>query len=226
MIHLFSGFDRREEVGHHVFCSSVIHNATAPVSFTPLHSGVHLGYDGQRDGSNAFTYSRFLIPFLMGYQGWAIFMDGADMVVRGDVAELWSLRDDSFAVQVVKHSYKTKHPRKYIGTDMESHNRDYFGKNWSSVMLINCAHPEWRQITPRSIEGMSGEQLHRFSFMESSEVGELPVEWNWLVDEFGENENAEVLHWTAGIPAFPNYKNAPMAEEWFKAEAKMKYATP
>src|SRR5690606_36000298 len=93
---------------------------------------------GQRDGTNAFIYSRFLIPYLQNYKGWALFVDGADMIVKGDLAELWALRDKAKAVQVVKHDYRTKHPRKYVGTQMEADNRDYPCKNWSSVMVINC----------------------------------------------------------------------------------------
>jgi lipopolysaccharide biosynthesis glycosyltransferase len=43
----------------------------------------------------------------MDYSGWAIFADG-DMVCQADISELWALRDDSKAVQVVKHDYQTK----------------------------------------------------------------------------------------------------------------------
>jgi hypothetical protein len=227
-IQLFAGFDEREEVGYHAFCSSVIEHATVPVSITPLSlQTVSRFYGaGHRDGTNGFIYLRFLIPFLMNYQGWAIFMDGADMVMQGDIKELADLYDPFKAVQVVKHDYKTKHPRKYVGTQMEAANGDWPKKNWSSVMLINCAHFAWRGMTPETVAGMPGSHLHRFTFIHEEErIGALPVEWNWLADEYGPNPDAKLLHWTAGIPGFPHYATAPEADKWFKAHAKANYAT-
>jgi len=214
VIPVYVGFDPREEIGYHVFCSSVLNNTSAPVSFIPLDQRT-LGGDYQRDGTNAFIYSRFLVPYLAGYSGWALFADGCDMLCRGDVAELWALRDLYSAVQVVKHDYKTRHPRKYLGTSMEAPNDNYPRKNWSSLMLINCAHFAWRSLTPENIKEMSGAELHRFEWMKQELVGELPRQWNWLADEYGENSEAKLLHWTAGIPAFPAHADAPHAREWF-----------
>jgi hypothetical protein len=228
VINLYTGFDPREEIGSHTFNSSVIHNASEPVAITALHlPGLQKVYGkGQGDGTNNFTYTRFLIPYLMGYKGWALFVDGADMVCRGDIAELWALRDPWKAVQVVQHDYKTKHPRKYVGTAMESDNQDYPRKNWSSVMLMNCAHYDWRRLTPTNVERMAGSDLHRFSFIEPRFIGALPIEWNWLADEYGENPDAKLLHWTAGIPAFGNYADAPHAQDWYWARTKVTHATP
>lgn len=227
MIQIFAGFDEREEVGYHAFCSSVIHRSSEPVSITPLNlKNFNRFYSNvQTDGSNAFTYSRFLIPMLMGYKGWAIFADGADMICAADIAELWAMRDESKSVQVVQHNYKTKHPRKYVGTKMESANDDYPRKNWSSLMLINCAAPAWGLITPLSISSKAGSYLHRFEFIEAQHVGELPIEWNWLADEYGENKDAKLLHWTAGIPGFKAYENAPMADVWRVESKRANHAT-
>lgn len=226
MIRLFHGFDPREEVGTHTFCSSVIHHASEPVAMIPLHLPMLPEYKGgQRDGTNAFIYSRFLIPHLCGYEGFAIFADGADMICRADIAELWAMRDPYLAVQVVKHDYKTKHPRKYVGTKMEAENRDYPCKNWSSVMLINCAHYDWRRITPETVATMSGAELHRFSFLADRFIGEIPAEWNWLADEYGENNEAKLLHWTAGIPAWKQYQNAPHAGDWNAAHSWVNHAS-
>lgn len=219
MIVCYTGFDKREEVGFHTFVSSVLHHTSEPVAFIPLNM------DMQRDGSNAFTYARFLIPYLQNYEGWALFVDGADMIVKADLAELWVKRDESKAVQVVQHHYKTQHPRKYVGTKMEADNRDYACKNWSSVMLINCAHRRWRKITPETVANMNGAELHRFSFLDACDIGELSAYWNWLADEYGPNPEAKLLHWTAGIPAFEHYKNAPHAADWFAAKEKVTHAT-
>ena len=227
MLKLFAGFDPREEVGYHVFCSSVIHNCSEPVAITPLHLDMFRNFytANQRDGTNAFIYTRFLIPYLQCYKGWALFMDGADMVVLGDLAKLWDMRDESKAVQVVKHNYKTKHPRKYIGTAMCAHNEDYPRKNWSSVMLINCAHPDWRNLMPETVSSWPGSKCHRFEFLDDGDIGSLPKSWNWLADEYGPSDKANVLHWTAGIPAWPAYRDAPMADKWRDAYSLVNHAS-
>lgn len=226
MIPIYAGFDPREEVGYHTFCSSVIRHTSYPVAITPLHLPTFKWWYpvSQRDGTNNFIYTRFLIPFLQDFRGWAIFADGADMVCQADVAELWALRDQAYAVQVVKHDYKTRHPRKYLGTPMEAANADYPCKNWSSLMLINCSHACWRDLTPERVSHTPGSQLHRFAFCAPSAVGALPVEWNWLADEYGENPQAKLLHWTAGIPAWKAYANTPHAEDWRAAHQHVNHA--
>jgi hypothetical protein len=206
MIRLFCGFDPREAIGWHAFTQSVIENCKEPLAIIPI-----LG--DQHDGSNSFTYSRFLVPELCDFSGFAIFADGADMLALGDFAELWAMRDSRKAVQVVKHDYKTKHPRKYVGTELECKNEDYPRKNWSSLILWNCAY--WAHFRNREkLGGSDGKFLHRFEWLKDEEIGELPKVWNWLADEYGENQDAKILHWTSGIPGFYHYKNAPQANEW------------
>lgn len=224
---IYYGFDSREEIGAHTFCSSVIHRSSVPVALIPLHLPMFEGFyrAGHRDGSNAFIYTRFLIPYLQLYRGWAIFCDGADMVVKADIAELWALRDDYKAVLVAPHDYKTKHLRKYVGTAMEADNHDYPRKNQSSVMLINCSHFAWRQMTPDKVAAMSGSELHQFAWIPDEQVGKLPLEWNWLADEQGPSADAKLLHWTAGIPGFPHYSNAPHAADWAAAACNITHAT-
>lgn len=217
MIPIYTGFDAREEVGWHAFTSSVMHNTTESVAFIPV-SGP------QRDGSNTFTAARFLVPFLQKYQGWAIFADACDMVCMGDIAGLWDLRDDKYAVMVAQHAYTSRHPRKYIGTAMESDNVPYPRKNWASLMLINCGHPAWKPVLTEVFD-MPSRDLLEFKFLPDEAIGELPATWNWLVDEYGENPDAQLLHWTAGIPAFPHYSEAPMADAWAQAAIKAQHAT-
>lgn len=226
-IRVFAGFDEREEVGYHAFSSSVIQHATVPVSITPLalNTVQRIYGEGHRDGSNGFIYLRFLVPYLCDYSGMAIFVDGSDMVMNADIAELAAKFNPFQAVQVVKHHYITKHPRKYVGTEMESANPDYPRKQWSSVMLMNCGHHAWRSITPETVAQMPGSYLHRFEFMDDRYVGELPKEWNWLSQEDGENPEAKLIHFTAGVPAFRHYRNSPMAYKWFSASARANYAT-
>ena len=226
MIPVYAGFDPREEVGYHTFSSSLIHTSSEPVSIIPLHQGL-MGkfYDaGDRDGTNSFIYLRFLIPYLQRYTGFAIFMDGADMILKSDIVELWNMRDEYKAVQVVKHDYRTKNPRKYIGTAMEADNRDYPRKNWSSVMILNCGHPAWNSVTPESVKTHTGNYLHRFQFIPDNHIGELPISWNWMPQEHGDNPEAKLIHYTAGVPGFPAHKNGPMVEPWFDALERVNFA--
>ncbi len=213
MINLFVGYDAREAAVFTVFNQSVIQHATVPVAIHPLHGPMLGGFDGQQDGTNAFIFSRYLVPFLQDYKGWAIFCDG-DMVLRADIKELWELRDDSKAVMVVKHNYKTAEPRKYVDSPIESLNLDYPRKNWSSVMLINCGHPSNKILTEKVVAESGGRFLHTFSWLNDDEIGELPIEWNHLVGEYEHNPDAKILHWTHGVPGFSYYKFAEGGWEW------------
>jgi lipopolysaccharide biosynthesis glycosyltransferase len=218
VIPVFIGFDPRESVAYHVFSHSIIERATEPVSIHPLSlkSLLKQYTETHTDGSNAFIYSRFLVPHLMGYKGWAIFADG-DMVCTDDLAKLWVLRDESKAALVVKHNYKTKHKRKYVGTSMETHNTDYPRKNWSSVILWNCEHPSNAMLTPKYVMEANGTMLHRFQHLKDEELGSLPAEWNWLSQEVGENHEAKLIHYTLGIPKIKHYEDGAQATPWFIA---------
>ena len=216
MINLFCGYDSREAIGFHVFVHSVLTRASKPVAFHVLNEA------GMPVGTNAFTYSRFLVPYLMGFKGHAIFADAADMVMLADVAELDALFDPTFVVQVVQHpNYSTRHKIKYVGTSMQCPNRDYARKNWASVMLMNCEHPYWRPITPEALATVAGLSLLQFGGLKPAEVGALPPQWNRLADEGHPVDDAKVLHFTAGLPCFPHYKDAPAAHRWRDEYAKM-----
>lgn len=209
-VRLVVGYDPREAVAYHVFVQSVIEHATIPVCFHPLSARAMPFYrEHHADGSNGFIYSRFLTPFLMGYRGWAIYVDG-DMVCQDDIRALWALRDASKAVQVVKHDYQTKAAMKYLG----NRNEDYPRKNWSSVILWNCGHKANSMLTPELIEQETGAFLHRFSWLEETLIGDLPMAWNWLTTEYDDNPQASLLHYTLGTPCFDAYQDAPMSEVW------------
>lgn len=216
MINLFCGYDQREAIGFHVFVNSVLDRASKPVSIRPLASM------GLPQGSNSFTLSRFLVPSLMGYRGHAIFADASDMLMLADVVKLDALFDPRFAVQTVMHDYKTKNPRKYIGTAMECENRDYDGKNRASLMIVNCDHPLTRGLwNAERVAALHPLEFLQFRGFPAEAIGALPEEWNRLVDEGRPVEGAKLLHWTAGIPAFAHYRDAPGAELWFAALQRM-----
>jgi hypothetical protein len=219
MLKLFCGFDERESVGTWVFISSVLSRATIPVSFIPLHS------NGLPQGTNGFTLSRFLVPWLCDFRGKAIFADAADMICTTDIAplaaELNSMRG---AVKVVKHQYTTKHKIKYIGTELESPNMNYPRKNWASLMLIDCEHDAWRNLTPDTLAKNPIKDFLEFTFIRDEDIESISDDgWNRMVDEGQSLEGAKILHWTAGIPAFDHYKNAPGAELWRQEWTTTKY---
>lgn len=216
MIYVFCGYDERESIGFAVFCHSLIVRSTQPLAIIPLSSR------GLPEGTNSFTMSRFLVPYLMGYQGRAIFCDSSDMLMQGDIAELDALFDDRYAVQVVKHpDYKTRHKTKYRGTSMECPNSDYPRKNWASVMLMNCAHPAWSSATPERLASGKPVDMLKLEYC-GDYIGSLPDEWNRLVDEGHPIEGAKILHWTAGIPAFEAYADAPGSYLWNKERMNLK----
>lgn len=213
MIPIYVGYDLREAVAYHTFCQSVITRSTQPISFTPLALNTLFGYqEAHEDGSNSFIYSRFLVPCFQDYQGWALFVDG-DMVCLSDISKLWDLRDERYAVMVVKHDYKTKHSTKYLGAK----NDDYPMKNWSSVILWNCAHPANRVLTMDYVSKSSGSVLHRFEHLESAQIGEIPLSWNWLAIEYGESSaRPDLVHYTLGTPCFDDYADKNLSVHWHR----------
>ncbi|MGH7745109.1 MAG: glycosyltransferase [Candidatus Dormibacteria bacterium] len=216
-VRLFVGYDKREALAYHVFCQSVLEKASVPVAFYPVHRGI-LSSDYQRDGTNAFTFSRYLVPLLCDLRGWALFADG-DMVCQRDIAELWDLKDENIfnkAVSVVKHDYKTQHRRKYIGSLMESQNKDYPRKNWSSVMLWNCSHAANAVLTEEYVSTSEPRDLHRFSWLKDEQIGELPRWWNHLVGEDPPGE-AALYHFTLGVPGIKHYADDYASWNWHSA---------
>jgi len=211
-ISIVVGFDQREAVAYHVFCQSVLERSSSPIRFLPLSENLLKNYkETHSDGSNQFIYSRFLAPYLSEYKGWAIFADG-DMVCQADITDLWNLRDESKAVLVVKHDYKTKAKIKYLGNKNENYPR----KNWSSLILWNCEHPANKLLTPDFIQSQLGSFLHRFSWLSDDLIGDLPAEWNWLAIEYPENPEAKIIHYTLGTPCFKDYSKESMSPVWYR----------
>jgi hypothetical protein len=223
VINIFIGHDQRESIAFHVLEQSIIDKTSAPVAIIPLSNRMMRNFDGQRDGTNAFIYSRFLVPEMMDYQGWAIYLD-SDMLLRDDLVKLWDLRDESKALMCVKHDYQTKHKRKLIGTPMEATNTDYPRKNWSSMMLWNCGHPMNKILSTDFVNESPGSMLHRFSWLTDDLVGEIPKEWNWLVGEYPLSAEAKLAHFTYGAPCFNHYRRCDYATEWHGTKEDVNHA--
>ncbi len=212
IIDIVVGFDERESVAYHTFVQSIIEKSSLPTRFLPLNIISLNDYtETHLDGSNNFIYTRFLVPYLMNYSGWAIYADG-DMVCLEDIKKLWDLRDDKYALQVVKHNYKTKVKNKYWGNK----NEDYPRKNWSSLILWNCSHSAHKVLKPEFIQKQTGAFLHRFSWIKDNEIGELDKKWNWLAMEYEEEEGINLIHYTIGTPCFKEYENTSLSFHWKK----------
>lgn len=223
MIRIFIGYDPREAVAFNVLSHSIQTRASRPVSITPLMlSQLKDVFWRERVSlqSTDFSFSRFLVPHLCGYEGWALFMD-CDMLMLDDVAKLWELRDDRFAVQCVKHDHVPTEDTKFLGHAQTRYEK----KNWSSVMLFNNAR--CTALTPDYVNTASGLELHRFVWLGNDDlIGEIPHRWNHLVDydkpvPVGELSN---LHFTTGGPYFPEYKSCGYADLWFAERDRMLFA--
>jgi len=216
-IPVFVGYDPREAIAYHVCVNSIIRHASQPVAIIPVALNLFRDYDETHtDGSNQFIYSRFLVPHLMDYQGWAIFIDG-DMILRGDIVELWESKNLAKDVMVVKHDYKTRMTEKYLG----SKNEDYPRKNWSSVILWNCSSFPNRKLTPEFVQKSTGAELHRFSWLDDERIGELPLEWNWLDVEYDANPEAKLVHYTLGTPCFHEFATqGHFSSEWHEEQQR------
>lgn len=213
-LRIFVGYDRTEIVAYHAFCQSVIEHTSAPVTFSPI-ALPHLGdiFSRPRNAlqSTEFSFSRFLTPHLSGYEGWSLFVD-CDFIARDDVARLFSLADERYAVMVCKHDYTPVSDIKFAGNVQTT----YAKKNWSSLMLFNNA--KCRALSPKYVSEASGLELHQFKWLGSDdEIGALPLEWNWLVGEYPYNPNARMVHYTIGGPYFSQYRDCDYAKEWVAA---------
>jgi len=217
-VRIFVGFDSKEVVAYHVLAQSIIEKSSIPVEFSPIVLS-NLGglFTRERNAlqSTEFSFSRFLTPYLSGYQGWSIFMD-CDMLMRTDIAELWALRDDRYAAMCVKHDYQPKVETKFLGQTQTKYEK----KNWSSFILFN--NDKCRALSPDFVNTATGLQLHQFKWLENDDlIGELPVTWNYLVNEYDYREDAKNVHFTDGGPYFEEYKNDDYAEEWFAARERL-----
>jgi hypothetical protein len=212
MIRVFIGFDAREDVAFSVLSHSIHARATEPVAIAPVMLSELGGvYRRERNPlqSTDFSFSRFLTPYLCGYEGWAVFMD-CDMLVLDDIAKLWRLRDERYAVQVVKHVHVPKEEVKFLGAVQTRYEK----KNWSSVMLMNCAR--CTALTPEYVNRASGLELHQFKWLEGDHlIGEIPRAWNHLVGYDAPRRDASLVHYTIGGPYFEAYRDCEYAGEWF-----------
>ena len=219
MINIFIGYDHRERAATNVLIDSLYQGSSLPLSINILknnqliNSGI---YWRKRDPkqSTDFSFTRFLVPHLMDFNGWAVFMD-CDMLCQDDIAELWNQRNENYSLMCVKHNHEPKNKTKFLGEPQTS----YPKKNWSSLMLINCS--KCKNLTVEYVNSASGLDLHRFNWLDNdNEIGEIKGTWNSLVQVSDNNiNNASLIHWTLGGPWFKEQRDYEdiITNKWFKA---------
>lgn len=218
MIRVFIGFDARETAAWHVLSHSILARSSQPVSLVPL------ALDNLKSvfwrapnplQSTDFSFSRFLTPYLSGYEGWSVFMD-CDMLMRDDIAQLWALRDERYAVMCVQHQHQPTETTKFLDKPQTAYGK----KNWSSVMLFNNA--KCQALTPDYVNTASGLELHQFKWLAGDElIGALPHRWNHLVGYDAPDPDAANVHFTIGGPYFSEYSGCEHAGEWFAERERM-----
>jgi lipopolysaccharide biosynthesis glycosyltransferase len=227
---VYLGFDQREKLAYDVCKHSIEHNTHNKIQVIPLsHKQLRRqgwfarpwlvnAYDGNmvdmidgRPFSTEFSHTRFLVPALAGYEGWALFMD-CDMVFDDDIKHLFAQCDDKYAVMVVKHHHKPIEQQKMDGVPQSQ----YYRKNWSSFVLWNCGHPANQKLTPEVINTHPGSWLHGFSWLEDVQIGNLSFEYNWIEGVSPSNLKPKVIHYTHAGPWFQSGKEATHASVWWK----------
>ena len=225
VIPIFIGYDLRERTATNVLIDSLYQKTSHPLSITPIVKNqlVKQGFhDREKDPNQStdFSFTRFLVPYLMNFEGWAIFMD-CDMLCRADISELWNQRDDEYSLLCVKHDHVPMEKSKFLGEKQTQ----YPKKNWSSLMLMNCK--KCKALTIDYVNNASGLDLHRFNWLGSEkEIGEIKGSgWNQLItsenldSSKAENSNAKLIHWTLGGPWFKDQRKlgGDFVIEWFTA---------
>ena len=214
---VFVGYDPREDIAYQVCKHSILTrqpNANVrPLVQKELRDAGWYTRPVDKLASTEFTFTRFLVPELANFEGWAVFMD-CDMILTTDIKELFDQADDKYAVMCVQHDYTPKEGMKMDGQKQTVYPR----KNWSSVVLFNCAHPSNAKLTQDMVNDreLNGAYFHRFSWLKDEEIGELDHTWNYLVGVYDDIETPKLIHYTEGGPWFENYRDCEFNELWKK----------
>ena len=188
-IQVYIGYDDRQPIASQVLTHSIWRTASKPISVTRL---VLSQLPITRRGLTEFTFSRFLVPYLSDFEGYSVFLD-ADMLCRADMAELliYPLAFPTVPVFVVMHEKLFERP---------------------SVMVFNNAL--CKALTPEYVDNKDN---NLYSLKWADSVGALPKEWNHLVGYDASNPNAKIVHFTQGIPCWPETEDCEFSEEWSAA---------
>lgn len=210
---IFIGYDSKESIAADVCEYSLQSFANLDVKMIKLNEMKSLGYNRNfiEKQSTEFTFTRFLVPSLCDYSGWALFCD-CDFLFLHDPKELYNYINPNKAVYVAQHpNYVPNGAIKMDGKEQHV----MFRKNWASLMWINCSHPKVKEhLTLDKINTYeNGRWFHQFGWCDDDEIGSLSLEWNTL-DNYYDFENPKAIHYTDGGPWFEHYKNTRYAHLW------------
>jgi lipopolysaccharide biosynthesis glycosyltransferase len=214
---VFIGYDTREDIAYQVCKHSILRRQPSaevkPLKQKDLRETGWYTRPVDKLASTEFTFTRFLVPELSNFEGWALFID-CDIILTVDIKELFDQADDKYAVMCVKHDYTPNTELKMDGIQQTVYPR----KNWSSVMLINCGHPSNQALTRDLVNNLeiSGAYLHRFSWLTDDKIGELDHTWNYLVGVYNDITIPKLIHYTEGGPWFeqPKYRYCEFHQVW------------
>ena len=218
---VFVGYDSREQIAYDVCEYSILkYNRNArviPLKQDELREQKLYWRDNDPLSSTEFTFTRFLVPHLCNYQGWALFVD-CDFLFQINIEEIFALADDRYAAMVVKHDYNPPEGIKMDGQKQLAYPR----KNWSSMILWNCGHPNNQKLTTDLVNKETGQFLHRFSWLKDDMIGELNCQYNWLVNHYHEPKDGKpkLIHYTEGGPWFENYQHCEYGYHWERMRAE------
>jgi hypothetical protein len=161
---IYVGWDCRDQRALDVCLFSIQRHASDLVEIVPLKPKAVAALCGpERDPEGVKQRrARFLVPALNGFAGWAAFVS-SDMLFQADIYELWSLRDDRYAVMSVAAENRGK---------AQSAPR-------SSLLLWNCGHPANRALTPQMVAATDLDRLVRYGWLDHDLIGHFPAAWCW-----------------------------------------------
>jgi hypothetical protein len=216
-LRVFIGYDSKEVVAYHVLVHSILKHAKKPITIIPLClDQLRHVFTRENVGTTEFSLTRFLVPYLSNYEGISVFMD-CDMLVKCDLAEQVAKiihHGDGKIVYCVKHDYTPKTLNKATGIQI-----NYPRKNWSSFMVFKNKH--LHHLDPNYIDNASAQDLHRMNWLSDNQIGDLPLDFNWLVGEYEPNNEARILHYTLGTPCFKDYQECDHSQEWHETYKNM-----
>ena len=210
------GYDSKEDIAYRVCKQSLINHSSIDIKIIALKQ-----FELRSKGfyfrnidplaSTEFTYTRFLIPALMDFKGWAVFCD-CDILFLYDVKFLFENLSNEKAIYCVKHDYSPSEKHKMDGKKQTLYPR----KNWSSFIIFNCSHPSNKKLTVDVVNRETGAYLHQFKWLKDNEIGSLDERWNWLEGWTSKHNSSKpyAVHYTRGGPWFSEWQDVEYAELW------------
>jgi len=208
VINVFIGWDSREPIAADVCAYSILKHASVPVNIhylklDELEREKIITRKRDQSASTEFTYTRFLVPYFMGYQGKAIFCD-CDFLWTQDIKELYDQITSNKSVYVVPHEKYGYTPKTKLKMDGKAQSV-YPKKNWSSMMAFNCGSLDCQRLSLDVVNQKPLSYLHRFEWVtQEKKIGYLRPIWNWLSGYYEEKDwgKPSAIHYTDGGPWF------------------------